>query len=604
MIRPNAFAKVAGPVAISGAVGWMLWLWPAHFLWVYPAVGSLFLWFCWSGEREVKYIFLFLATAVGFILPKLSPGGDSVALMSGAMVEVLFLWLLFYALSTSGTSRKAAMEKLALDEAAAVGKVRDLEDELARYRLHLDSTLARIRDKGALSAAMHDMGTASTPDEVRGRLEALLRNYFPGTSVELRSGAPRDFADHWVAERKIPLATSRDCPYECTYCGVKLVMGRGFRKRSAENVLAEMEKWRREGYTLFGVNDDTFTSDIARVERICDLLIERKLDVSWELRTGVRVDRVNEQLLRRMKAAGCIFLAFGIESINDAILRNIKKGITFAQVDKAVSMAAEAGILPEISVEIAQTGARRFRVTVLDNGPGIVRAQIPKIFAKLLYGSKFHRLRMSRGQQGIGISAAGMYGQLTTGKAAWEVAKLEGYDFTTGVFFVGAQLTARDCGPQWKEGTYVPAIVIRAALNKGNMWGEPAAGWKLCPTTLPDQLDRETTTGRAVALGSGALAPDNPISAEQAQHPDLTQWQALIEAKRQMVVPPHSEQFLLWDLDNYYCAYPLCEVSGGTGAKMTWGWAESLYLPKSEAKGWPALPPCEATMRRSSSRLG
>jgi DNA topoisomerase-6 subunit B len=55
-------------------------------------------------------------------------------------------------------------------------------------------------------------------------------------------------------------------------------------------------------------------------------------------------------------------------------------------------------------------------VTVIDNGPGIVRQQIPPIFAKLLYGSKFHRLRMSRGQQGIGISAAGMYAQLTTGK--------------------------------------------------------------------------------------------------------------------------------------------------------------------------------------------
>ena len=60
--------------------------------------------------------------------------------------------------------------------------------------------------------------------------------------------------------------------------------------------------------------------------------------------------------------------------------------------------------------------ATRFRVTVSDNGPGIVRQQIPPIFAKLLYGSKFHRLRMSRGQQGIGISAAGMYAQLTTGK--------------------------------------------------------------------------------------------------------------------------------------------------------------------------------------------
>src|SRR5207247_2874912 len=64
----------------------------------------------------------------------------------------------------------------------------------------------------------------------------------------------------------------------------------------------------------------------------------------------------------------------------------------------------------------APSQANRFRVTVIDYGPGIVRQQIPPIFAKLLYGAKFHRLRMSRGQQGIGISAAGMYGQLTTGK--------------------------------------------------------------------------------------------------------------------------------------------------------------------------------------------
>src|SRR5437773_10970894 len=60
--------------------------------------------------------------------------------------------------------------------------------------------------------------------------------------------------------------------------------------------------------------------------------------------------------------------------------------------------------------------ASLYTITITDNGPGIVRRQIPPIFAKLLYGSKFHRLRMSRGQQGIGISAAGMYAQLTTGK--------------------------------------------------------------------------------------------------------------------------------------------------------------------------------------------
>ena len=205
MMRPNALAKVAGPAAIIGALGWTLWLWPAHFLWVYPASGALFIWFSWSGEREIKYIFLFLVTAAGFILPKLSPGGDSLYLMAGALAEVLCLWLLFYALSSSEAARQAARDQVAAEEAEAVQRVRDLEDELARYRLHLDSTLARIRDKGALAEAIHDMGAAATPDQVKERLETLLKNYFPGAAVELRTGAPRDFADIWVAERKIPL---------------------------------------------------------------------------------------------------------------------------------------------------------------------------------------------------------------------------------------------------------------------------------------------------------------------------------------------------------------------------------------------------------------
>ncbi len=102
----------------------------------------------------------------------------------------------------------------------------------------------------------------------------------------------------------------------------------------------------------------------------------------------------------------------GFDSPRRALLTAVKEA-----VDNSLDACEEAGILPEISVDLRQTAASRFRVTVTDNGPGIVRAQIPKIFAKLLYGSKFHRLRMSRGQQGIGISAAGMYGQLTTGQS-------------------------------------------------------------------------------------------------------------------------------------------------------------------------------------------
>ncbi len=102
----------------------------------------------------------------------------------------------------------------------------------------------------------------------------------------------------------------------------------------------------------------------------------------------------------------------GFDNPRKALLTTIKEG-----VDNSLDACEEAGILPEIKVAIAPgTADDRFRVTIEDNGPGIVKAQIPRIFAKLLYGSKFHRLKMSRGQQGIGISAAGMYGQLTTGK--------------------------------------------------------------------------------------------------------------------------------------------------------------------------------------------
>ena len=111
----------------------------------------------------------------------------------------------------------------------------------------------------------------------------------------------------------------------------------------------------------------------------------------------------------------------GFDNPRKALLTCVKEA-----VDNALDACEEAGILPEVVVklEVASNGeapaapsqASRFRLTVIDYGPGIVRQQIPKIFAKLLYGSKFHRLRMSRGQQGIGISAAGMYAQLTTGK--------------------------------------------------------------------------------------------------------------------------------------------------------------------------------------------
>jgi len=109
----------------------------------------------------------------------------------------------------------------------------------------------------------------------------------------------------------------------------------------------------------------------------------------------------------------------GFDNPRKALLTTIKEA-----VDNSLDACEEAGILPEVWVHIVATGENRYRVGVQDNGPGIVKKQIPNIFGKLLYGSKFHRLRMSRGQQGIGISAAGMYGVLTTGKPVKILSKI------------------------------------------------------------------------------------------------------------------------------------------------------------------------------------
>lgn len=108
----------------------------------------------------------------------------------------------------------------------------------------------------------------------------------------------------------------------------------------------------------------------------------------------------------------------GFDNPRKALLTTVKEA-----VDNALDACEEAGILPDIEVLIEELSAPpstskpgRYAVTITDNGPGIVRKQVENIFGRLLYGSKFHRMKMSRGQQGIGISAAGMYGLMTTGK--------------------------------------------------------------------------------------------------------------------------------------------------------------------------------------------
>lgn len=109
----------------------------------------------------------------------------------------------------------------------------------------------------------------------------------------------------------------------------------------------------------------------------------------------------------------------GFDNKRKALLTAVKEA-----VDNSLDACEEARVLPEVTVSLTELSEDRFLLVVEDNGPGIVKNQIPQVFARLLYGSKFHKLSQSRGQQGLGISAAILYAQLTTGKPAKIVSRI------------------------------------------------------------------------------------------------------------------------------------------------------------------------------------
>ena len=114
----------------------------------------------------------------------------------------------------------------------------------------------------------------------------------------------------------------------------------------------------------------------------------------------------------------------GFDSLTKALVTAVKEG-----VDNSLDSCEEAGILPDITVKIKEVDENEYEVSVEDNGPGIPKRKIPDVFGKLLYGSRFHEIRQSRGQQGIGVSAVVMYGQLTTGKPTIVRSKVKEKDY-------------------------------------------------------------------------------------------------------------------------------------------------------------------------------
>ena len=138
------------------------------------------------------------------------------------------------------------------------------------------------------------------------------------------------------------LLSSRGCPFNCSFCGIRKFTRRAWRPRSVENVMAELEYLQSEGYEQFLFADDNFTLDAKRVSRLCRSIKKAGMDIDWLCDS--RVDHVSYDMFREMANAGCRCLFFGIESANQRILDYYRKGITPEQSEKAVRKARKAGV--------------------------------------------------------------------------------------------------------------------------------------------------------------------------------------------------------------------------------------------------------------------
>lgn len=139
------------------------------------------------------------------------------------------------------------------------------------------------------------------------------------------------------------LETARGCVYGCVYCS-KNVHGRTFRVKSPQRVVSEIEFMLGSGFQEIHIADDCFNTDIERAKEICRLIVKRGLSFPWATVTGIRVDKIDKELLSLMHQAGCYRLYYGIESGDPSVLKNIKKGITVEQIEFAVKTAKEIGL--------------------------------------------------------------------------------------------------------------------------------------------------------------------------------------------------------------------------------------------------------------------
>jgi len=181
--------------------------------------------------------------------------------------------------------------------------------------------------------------------------------------------------------------TSRGCVFDCTYCGSVNFWGKKWRRRSAQNVLDEIEHLVREmGARSIYVFDDNFPVNKKRAVEICQGIIERKMDIQWACCSHVKM--VSEDLLRVMKKSGCVSIDFGVESGSNTILKNINKNQTRSDIERAFALAHKAGIKPRAYLMVGNKGETR---DTIDETIELIGTISPHTILWLLPGTDVYR---------------------------------------------------------------------------------------------------------------------------------------------------------------------------------------------------------------------
>ncbi|MFC1901638.1 B12-binding domain-containing radical SAM protein [Chloroflexota bacterium] len=161
-----------------------------------------------------------------------------------------------------------------------------------------------------------------------------------------------DFEDYREEpeKRHLPILTSRGCPYKCIYC-TEPKIGGSHRVRSAENVVEEIEyDMRTFNIRLFDIFDDTFIVFPKRTSEICDIIIDRNLNIKWEVSAGVNAQSTNYELFKKMRQAGCNRIGLGVESSSDEVLKLIQKPATRQQIEDAIRNSKRAGLFTTVFI--------------------------------------------------------------------------------------------------------------------------------------------------------------------------------------------------------------------------------------------------------------